>query len=64
MEAEGLEFYETPISVWLSHSLRIVQQRGGKVISLIQYQEEEKKSVDELMKKVDLLNNHNTWLQR
>lgn len=61
MLEEGMDFYETPLEMWLSHSLHMVHKRGGKAIALSQYEEEERQSIDELMEKIDKVNNDKPW---
>lgn len=61
MLEEGMHFYETPILIWLSYSINLIHKRGGKVMSLALYQQEEKQSVEELMQKIDKINNDKPW---
>lgn len=39
----------------------MVHKRGGKVTSLVQYQEEQQKSLGDLLRKVDEINNNQSW---
>lgn len=61
MLEEGMHFYETPISIWLSYCLNLIHKRGGKPMSLALYQKEEKQSVEDLMQKIDKINNDKPW---
>ena len=56
-----MHFYETPIHIWLSYSLNMILKRDGKPTPLALYQLEEKQSVDELMLKIDKINNDKPW---
>ncbi len=39
----------------------MIHKRGGKPTPLALYQEEEKRSVDELMQKIEKINNDKPW---
>lgn len=61
MVAEGMDFYFTPLEAWLSHSLLKIHNRGGKAVLLSQYEAEKEKNADDLMARLDKINNTQPW---
>lgn len=56
MVAEGMDYYETPLQTWMSHSLNLLHKAGCKPILLSEYQKTHEKSVQDLMERLDSIN--------
>lgn len=61
MVAEGYNYWETPIENWLNYNLRKIILQGGKPQLLTEYEKERKQNADELVEKMEKLNNSESW---
>lgn len=56
MVAEGMDYYETPLQAWMSHSLNMLHKAGGKPILLSEHMKNQEQSVQDLMERLDSIN--------
>ena len=61
MVDEGMDFYFTPLEAWMSATLLKVHKRGGKAVLLSQYEAEKERNADDLMARLDKINNTQPW---
>lgn len=61
MVAEGFSYWETPIENWLNYNLRKIILQGGKPQLLTEYEKEKQQNADELVEKMEKLNNSESW---
>lgn len=59
MVGEGMEFYNTPLETWLSHTLHKVYKRGGHPIPLREYQQSKEQCEEDLIQKLEEWSNNN-----
>lgn len=61
MASEGMEYYYTPLSAWLSNRLYTIHKNGGKVKLLSQYEAQKEKTTNDLITRLENLNNSMEW---
>jgi hypothetical protein len=61
MVEEGYSYHETPIEIWLSHTLQKIHKMGGKVKLLTEYYKEKESTSEELINRLDEYNKGVTW---
>lgn len=61
MAEEGMDFYYTPLSAWLSHTLHRIHKNGGKPVLLAQHEAQKEKTTNDLITRLENLNSTGEW---
>ena len=61
MASEGMEFYYTPLSAWLSNRLYNIHKAGKTVVLLSQHEAQKEKTTNDLITRLENLNSTGEW---